>query len=130
MRFMESRLLGIQIDETGREVVLSFLGPEGKRFAVELHGVERLLVNEVRQQNVVEEMTHWRRGEPSQGLREAAFALMAGVAEEDCSSQLAAVACAAMDRVASGELELMEISAVFGAQLLALFTSMTIVDRN
>ncbi|PTT89688.1 hypothetical protein DBR42_07390 [Pelomonas sp. HMWF004] len=130
MRFMESRLLGIQIDETGREVVLSLRDTEGAKFAVELRGVQRLLVNELRQQNVVEAMTHWKHGEPLDGLRDAAFALMTGVAEEDCSPQLAAVASAVVGRVVSGELELMEISAVFGAQLLASFTSMTLVAKS
>lgn len=118
------------MDETGCEVVLSMRDTEGTKFAVELHGVERLLVNELRQQNVVEAMTHWKRGGPLDGLRDAAFALMTGAVEEDCSSQLAAAACAVVDRVVGGELELMEISAVFGAQLLASFTSMTLVAKS
>ncbi|MFG6417364.1 hypothetical protein ACG02S_26105 [Roseateles sp. DC23W] len=130
MKIMESQLLGVQIDDTGREVVLSLRDTEGAKFDVELRGVERLLVNELRQQNVVEAMTHWRRGKPLDGLRDAAFALMTGAAEQDCSPQLAAVACAVVDRVVSGELELMEISAVFGAQLLASFTSMTFVAKG
>lgn len=128
MRFMESRLLGAQIDETGREAVLSFIDPEGVRFTARLRGVERLLINEMRQQNVVEDMTHWKRGEDLSGLREAAFALMTGTAEKDCSPQLAVVARAAEDRVMRGELELMEITAVFGAQVLASFASMTLAE--
>ena len=130
MRFMEGRLLGIQIDETGHEVVLSLRDTEGAKFALQLHGVERLLVNEVRQQNVVEEMTHWKRGESAEGLREVAFALMTGVPEKDCAPQLAAVAREVVDRVTRGEIELMEISAVFGAQVLASFASMTVARQS
>ena len=130
MRFMESRLLGIQIDETGHEVVLSLRDTDGANFALQLHGVERLFVNEVRQQNVVEQMTHWKRGEFAEGLREAAFVLMTGVPEKDCASQLAAVAREVVDRVTRGEIKLMEISAVFGAQVLASFASMTIARRG
>lgn len=125
MKFVESRLLGIQVSETGREVVLSFVDTQGEKFALQLHGVERLLANEVRQQNVVEEMTHWKHGGHAEGLREAAFALMTGVTEKDSAPPLAAVACAVVDRVVRGELEMLEISAVFGAQVLASFASMS-----
>jgi hypothetical protein len=126
MSFVESRLLGIQVDETGCEAVLSFVNTKGEKFALQLHGVERLLANEVRQQNVVEELTHWKRGDPVEGLREAVFALMTGSAEKDCSPQLGVVACAVVDRVVRGELEMLEISAVFGAQVLASFASMSV----
>lgn len=126
MKFMESRLLGIQTDEAGREVVLSICDTNGKKFVLELHGVERLLVNELRQQNVIEQMTHWTRGEPTVELREAAFSLMTGVSEADCGAQLASVAVSVVDRVSRGELEIMEITAVFGAQVLASFASIRI----
>ncbi len=126
MKFMESRLLGIEVDETGREASLSIIDTGGTKFTVELHGLERLLVNELRQQNVIEEMKHWIRGEPVADLRDAAFALMTGFAEEDCEPQLAKVAFNVVDRVAGGELEMLEITAVFGAQIIASFASMTV----
>lgn len=126
MEFMESRLLGIQVDEAGCDVVLSVIDATGTKFALELHGVERLLVNELRQQNVIEAMTHWARGEPTVELREAAFILMTGATENDCGSQLAAAAYKVVDRVSTGELEMMAITAVFGAQVLASFASMTV----
>jgi hypothetical protein len=129
MNFVESRLLGVQIDETGHDVVLSFRDTEGVRFALQLHGVERLLVNEVRQQNVVEAMSHWRHGESSEGMCEAAFVLMTGASEQDCAPQLAAIAHELVDRVVRGEIELMEISAVFGAQVIVSFRSMTVTPQ-
>lgn len=72
MKFMESRLLGIEIDKAGREVVLSVIDTNGVQIALELHGVERLLINELREQNVIEEVTHWTRGQSTVELREAA----------------------------------------------------------
>ena len=126
MKFMESRLLGIQIDKTGREVLLSIVDTSGTQFDLKLHGVERLLVSEFRQQNVIEDMTHWTQGRSDLALREAAFFLMTGGAEGDCEPQLATMANAVVDRVVRGELEIMEITAIFGAQILAAFTSMTI----
>ena len=127
MKFIESQLLGIQIDESGRELVLSLLEQGGARFALKLHGVERLLINDFRQQNVIEEIIHWRCGHPLEGLREAAFALIANIAEKDCAPQLAEVVSAATDRISRGEIEMMEISAVYGAQVIALFQSVSLV---
>lgn len=126
MNFVESKLLGVEIDETGREATLSIVEANGTKLTVKLHGVERLLVDELRQQNIIEEMTHWTRGKSDPNLREAAFILMTGVAEKDCGSQLALVAKNVVDRVERGELEMMEITAVFGAQILASFASATI----
>ncbi len=126
MDFVESRILGIQIDQSGREVELSLIDTAGAKFTVQLHGVERLLVNEVRQQNIIEELTHWARVGESESLREAVFALMTGVSEKECGSELAAVALNVVDRVVRGELEVVEITAVFGAQVLASFASMAV----
>lgn len=128
MNFVESRLLGVQLDETGQEAVLSLVAATGAKFAVHLHGVERLLIGEMRQQNVVEEMRRWAGGVPSAELREAAFALMTGVAEKDCGLGLAAIAHGVVDRVARKEIELIEITAIFGAQVLAICASMEVLS--
>jgi hypothetical protein len=108
----------------GRHVVLSFVGASGAKFLLELIGVERILVTEMRQQNIMEAMTHWVRGSPSDGLREAAFALMTGVDEKDCAPALLEVVQGVIDRVARGELSMIETHAIFGAQILATFSSM------
>ena len=84
MKLMESRLLAVEIDKAGREAVLSVIDTNGVQIALELHGVERLLINELREQNVIEEVMHWTRGQFTVELRDAAFALMTGVAEKDC----------------------------------------------
>jgi len=126
MQFVESRLIGLKNDETGRELVLSFIESGGRKFAVDLHGVERLLIQELRQQNVVEELVHWTQKSDAVGLREAAFALVAGVAEAECDPRLAVVAQNIVDRVMRGELEMLEIRAVFGAQGIASFARMAV----
>lgn len=126
MNFVESRLIGIQIDETGREAALSLIGTDGVKFVLELHGIERLLITEMRQQNVVEDMLQWGAGDNSDELREAAFELMTGGAPQHCSQALATVVEEVVARVGRGELSMVEIRAIFGAQVLASFTSMTI----
>ena len=51
---------------------------------------------------------------------------MTGVAEIDCDSRMCVVANSVIDRVMQGELEMLEITAVFGAQVLASFKSLTV----
>jgi hypothetical protein len=131
MHFIESRLLGVLIDEAGTEVAVSIVTPDGVRSVLNLHGVERLRVSDLRQQNVIEALTHWSHGASTTGLREAAFALMTGMTEQDCGAQqLAKVARDTEDRVIRGELEMIEITAIFGAQMLASFASMTVLPDN
>lgn len=126
MEFIGSRLLGVQIDKTGHEALLSIIDTNDTQFTLKLHGVERLLIDEMRQQNVIESMTHWVQGMPEASLREAALFLITGGSEKDCGSPLSMVASNVVDRVVRGELEMMEITAIYGAQILALFASMTI----
>lgn len=126
MNFVESRLIGIQLDETGREVVLSLVETGGKRFALKLQGLEKLLVNEMRQQNVIEGLVHWAKCDASPALREAAFWLIAGAAEVACPPEAAIAIDKALDRVARGDLELIEITAIYGAQVIAACAAMTL----
>lgn len=126
MNFVESRLVGVEIGDAERETVFSLVEVGGKRFTLKLHGVDKLLVSEMRQQNIIEDLTHWTIGESSPALRESAFVLFAGTEERACSREMAAVVEKALDRVTRGELELLEITAVYGAQVLAAFASMTL----
>jgi hypothetical protein len=126
MNLIESRLLGISIDDAGREASFSFINANGAKCCLQLRGVERLFVTDFRQQNVIEGLTHWTLGVPSTELREAAFFLMTGVAEEGCDAALATLAQNVVERVARGELQLLEMTAIFGAQILASFSSMSL----
>ena len=126
MKFIESRLLGVRIDDASHEALFSIVDTDGVHYTLTLHGVERLLVTELRQQNVIEELTHWQKEATGASFREAVFLLITGGFEQECDPQLALVAATHLDRVVRGELELMEITAIFGAQILASFASMTI----
>ena len=128
MNFVESRLLGVQIDESRQEVSISGKNSIGKNFELKLHGVEKIIVNDFRQQNIIEDMTHWTVSASASdvALRESVFFLMTGATESDCNSKLFQVALAVIDRVITGELEMLEITAIFGAQVIASFTSMNI----
>ena len=130
MKFVESRLLGIKISETGDTLLLSIVEVGGASFTVNLAGVEKLVISEFRQQNIIEDMTHWKQGSTDPSAREATFYLMTGGPEETCDPNLVNVVNAVVKRIESGDIELMEITAIFGAQIIALFASLTIQPKR
>jgi hypothetical protein len=130
MNYLESRLLGVQLDEDGRAAVLSLVETGGTKFILKLNGLERLFVSEMRQQNVIENMLHWAKCGSSRALRDAAFELIAGVPEDACPPGLAAVVENALDRVVRGDLELIEITAIYGAQVIGSFASLTLQTED
>ena len=130
MEFIESRLTGVRIDKTGREASLSITQRNGSELTLNLHGVEKLLINELRQQNIIEEVTHWTNEIPKNKLREAASYLVTGGICKDEGSELMIAVDQLVHKVVNGEIEMLEITAIFGAQILASFASITIKSSN
>jgi hypothetical protein len=130
MNFVESKLCGIHIDDSAHGVELSLAEAGGRRFTLKLRGVDKLLVNELRQQNTIQDVVHWTSERSHTGLRQAAFALYVDAEEAACSPAQVAVVLKVVERVQRGGLEMMEISAVYGAQMLASFESMDIVESK
>ena len=48
MNFVESRLLGVKVDDSGREISLSITCANGDRVVLDLRSVERFLIHEMR----------------------------------------------------------------------------------
>ena len=130
MKFLESRLLGVETFWSKRRAVLSFANAADDRFELKLNGVERLLVNEMREQNIVDEITLWNDKNLTHKAREAAFYLTTGIHENQCDSSQKRVALEAYARVENGDFQLLEISAIYGAQILAMVESIETVTEN
>lgn len=126
--FCRKQIAGIEIDDSDYEISLSIINVTGNKIVLELHGVERFIAHEIRQQNIIEDITHWKRGGQFAVLREAAY-FLTGMAESDCESGLAVVS-SMVNRVMHGELEMMEITAIFGGQIIASFSSLTVRSVN
>jgi len=127
MDFIEHRILGIQIDESGRECIVSIAGPSAARYNLTLNNVERLLVTEMRQQNVIEEVIHYEKASDPERVQQAAIALVAVSNSASHTHELDTAVQGLAAKVIQGETEMLEITAVYGAQLLASFESMSVV---
>jgi hypothetical protein len=123
---VESRIIGVSIGETGKEVDITFVGTDGHRYLLSIGGVDRLLVSELREQNVVEEITHWKCVQNGGEIREQVFLLVAGCPERYCDVNIVPIVERKIHQVLSERLELMEITAIAGASVLITFVSLKV----
>jgi hypothetical protein len=121
--FMESRLLGVALNDNNSEVKLSFVDTSARSFSIKLKGIDRLRVDGFREQNVIENFAYWANGQ-SAGLREAVFDLISGRKELECSSEQRAIAESLVSAICNGEVAMLSLTAIYGAEVLATFQSM------
>ena len=116
----ESRLLGISTSSGERSASLSLRTIDGVLITLKVSELERMLVSEMREQNIVDEVVEWtgKRIDPS--VLASLFFLLANTDEQNCNPVLADKVRETYAKVSRGELILLEISAVYGAQVLAL----------
>ncbi|WP_146749257.1 hypothetical protein [Paracidovorax anthurii] len=128
--FIESRLVGVGLNKNGKELTLFITLKGGTDVAIEMHNVDKLLINEFRQSNIIDEVNHWTHESCTDELRQAVFYLTTGRSEDECDCKMLSVATNALECINRGEMEIMEITAIFGAQILASFSSMTIRQKS
>lgn len=126
MQITESKLLGIKINDSGEEVELTILDIRGKLFTIKLHNVEKLIITEFRQQNIIDYMTHCKIGSIKKEIEDIAIFLAPRNLIDEEKSKSNTVAEDITNRVTLGKLELIEITSIFGAQIIASFSSMSI----
>lgn len=126
--FMESKLLGFDLDDPGKAAIFRIRLQNTKRINISINGIERLLITEIRDQNVIENISFWPGNEDIQLLRESAFWLFGNSSEECCLEEIKPFVEKSIDRVKSGDLILMDVTAIYGAQVLAAFLSMDIKE--
>lgn len=119
--FMESKLLGFDIDESGKGAIFRLRLQNAQHINISINGIERLLITEIRDQNVIEYIYILPENEDKQLLRESAFWLFGNSSEECCLEKIKPFVENAIDRVKSGDLMLMDVTAIYGAQVLAAF---------
>jgi hypothetical protein len=116
----ESRLLGVSTSSGERSASFSLRTTDGVLVTLKAIELERMLVSEMREQNIIDEVIEWtgKRIDPS--VLASLFFLLANTDEQNCNPVLAETVRETYAKVSRGELILLEISAVYGAQVLAL----------
>lgn len=124
--FVESHLTGIAIEDSRRFVRIYLRGVDHRRSVLTISGVDRLIVNEMRERNIVESIRCWNQfGSDMEGSELLTF-LITGRQTDDGDTAFAAVVETARESIRRGEKVLLEISPVYGAQVIALATDVSI----
>jgi len=123
---MESRFLGFEISKSGKNASFKIRLTDSNIVSINIYGIEKLIINEVREQNIIEEISFWPGNSDRDALRAAAFWLFGNSPEEDCVEAIKSNVQASIDRIVNGDLMLMDGVAIYGAEVLAAFLSMDI----
>lgn len=126
INFMESKLVGFSVSNSRKEVSVTVKLIGAKMLKITMYGVEKFVMNEVREQNIIEEIYLWPENSDRQLLKEAAFWLFGNSSEENCIETVRPSVQKAVDRVINGDLMLMDAKAIYGAEFLAAFSAVDI----
>lgn len=129
-RIVESKIEGIKLTDNGKTAQLDLVSFEGEKATLTLHDVDRIRIDQFREQNIVESIAHWNEHFPQDGLREVAFDLITGRMEGECTDGQKIVVAEFVKAVMDGEREAIAISGVYGAEMLASFGFMRFVRQS
>ena len=103
----------------------------GKRCSLRLEGVDRLVINEFRQQNVVEQIILWTsHSEPADYYPILAEIVSGVTGHGDVGNGLRQIIDDEASAIRAGAKVLMEIEPVYGAHVIALAKRVTMVEES
>lgn len=118
-KFVDSHLTSIRCYEKEKRVEFAFALPSGADCLLAVDGVDRMLIHEMREQNIVESVEVYDGTCSEDDLRWAVEMLTTPGGKVD-PIPFAPVIRSVMDRIAMGEQVLLAITPVYGAMVLAL----------
>lgn len=117
--FVDSHLTSIRCCEKEKRVEFAFALPSGTDRLLEVDGLDRMLIHEMREQNIVESVEVYDSTCSEDDMRWAVEMLTAPGGTVD-PIPFAPVIRSVMNRIAIGEQVLLAITPVYGAMVLAL----------
>jgi hypothetical protein len=117
---IESRLTAAKILDGGKKIEISLSNSLGVPKEIVLEGVDRFLLTEMREQNIVESVCVWRALDDNGQLQCAVAELVLGNAGVECEESVRQIINGVISSVECGEKILLEIRAIYGAEVLAL----------
>lgn len=86
-------------------------------------GVDRFLLNEMREKNIVETTRIWDRQDSQDSLKSAISLLVTGSTKDDYDKAFTPIIQRAIEKIENGENILLEINPVYGTEILVLAIS-------
>jgi hypothetical protein len=118
--FVEGYLTGVVINDLEKAVDIFLRDRAKARFVIRLKGVERFLVDEMREQNIIDNVALWKGGSGAGDLRSAISWLVYGRDDEVGGQQFSSMILQVEQLIRQEERVLLRIEPVFGATVIAL----------
>jgi hypothetical protein len=121
---VEAHVVGLQVPEQTKvvSIVLRLVG--GRTAILTAEGVDRFLVNELREQNIIDRINVWDKGSSQEEFQQRLAELIG--ADRDSASVFSSLVASETHRIAKGERVLVEIEPVYGAWFLMLARSVSL----
>lgn len=118
--FVEGYVTGVVNNDLDKVVEIFLRDRARATFVIRLRGVERLLVDEMRQQNIIDNIRLWKGRNGGDDLHSAVSWLVSGSGDEVWAKQFSSEILQVEELVRHQERVLLRIEPVYGATVVAL----------
>lgn len=124
--FVESRITAISVDDAKSALEISFRAQDRSVFVLVANEIDRLLVSEFREQNIVDRAHFWDSTSLSSDYRSSLVELLFGANETEISLDLRPLVQQAIDEIQSGDKVFFEMESLYGASVNFIARKITI----
>jgi len=125
--FVEARITGIALLDESKTVRISLRGQAKQCFTLIAEGVDRIVVNEFREQNIVDRLTVWDSKTDPTEYRSTLVSLISGLIGDAVDPAWNPVIEREIEAISLGSKVLIEMEPVFGASVILLARKFTAV---
>lgn len=126
-RFVEARLLGIELLESPKAVNLVFREPNGRRFSLKGLRLHRFIVSEFRETNIVDRLILWDSAASVDNYRDTLCWLISGQ-DDPQNADWKQLVENEIKSIQDGNKVFASIEATYGAQILMLAESFIVSE--
>lgn len=128
--FTESHLVGVRVDESNQTINIDIILTSGTGYSLRLQEVERFDLSEMSTTNIIESISIWTNRNQRSEYLETLRCLVGNETIEKDSTVFDVPIERVVQKIERGERVMIEISAVYGAQVIALAGSVSICEMT
>lgn len=129
INFVEARITAISVKEETKSLEIFFKAQDSSVFVLVAHEIDRLLISEFREQNIVDRVHVWDSTSLLRDYRSSLVELLFGSSEIVMSPELGQLVQLAIDEIQSGAKVLFEIEPLYGAAVNLLAKKITVFQQ-
>jgi hypothetical protein len=127
--FVEGHITGIAVNEKEKAVDIALRDNTGTMFVLKLEGIDRFVVNEMTEQNIVDRIVTWDQSNATSEYRRLLSILVSGKDEDEWQQKFSPIIDNFIGLIRSGERVLIYIEPVCGAIVTGLVRSVSLKQQ-